>query len=66
MIPSLLSFATDGATEDDLKALLYEMDMLASIEDHPDIVSLVRVCSVGSEYFLAMQLGDPSLCELEL
>lgn len=44
-----LVWHTEGATEDDLKVLIYEMDMLASIEDHPNIVSLLRVCSVGSE-----------------
>ena len=42
----------EDATEDDLKALIYEMDMLSGIEEHPNIVSLVRVCSVGSEWLL--------------
>ena len=44
----------DHATEDDLKAFVYEMDVLASIEEHPNIVSLVRVCSVGSELIECM------------
>ena len=40
---------TDDATEDDLKALVYEIDVLSGIEEHPNIVSLVRVCSIGSK-----------------
>ena len=44
----MLVFVED-ATEDDVKALIYEMDLLSSIEEHPNIVSLVRVCSVGSK-----------------
>ncbi len=39
----------EDATEDDLKAFAYEMDVLSSIEEHPNIVSLVRVCSVRSK-----------------
>jgi len=50
----------DGATEDDLKVLIYEMDMLATIEEHPSIVSLLRVCSVGSEC-LTFELHFPIL-----
>ncbi len=38
------------ATEDDVKALVAEMEMLSSIGPHENIVSMLRVCTVGSEY----------------
>lgn len=42
----------EDATGDDVKALISEMDLLSSIEEHPNIVSLIRVCSIGSELML--------------
>ena len=40
----------DDANEDDVKALVSEMETLAALGTHPNIVSLVRVCTVGSTY----------------
>ena len=36
----------DSATEDEIKILFYEMDLLSSLGEHPNLVSLLRVCSV--------------------
>ncbi len=38
------------ATEDNVKALVSEMEMLSSIGPHKKIVSMLRVCTVGSEH----------------
>lgn len=38
----------DDANEDDVKALVSEMETLSGLGPHPNIVSLVRVCTVGS------------------
>ena len=47
----LLSLSpSEDAVEDDLKLLVAEMEQLASLGQHPNIVSLVRVCTVGSEW----------------
>ena len=43
-------FYLDDANEDDVKALISEMETLAGLGPHPNIVSLVRVCTVGSMY----------------
>ena len=40
----------DDANEDDVKALVSEMETLAGLGPHPNIVSLIRVCTVGSMY----------------
>lgn len=37
------------ASEDDVKALMAEMEMMSSIGPHENIVSMLRVCTVGSE-----------------
>ena len=39
----------DNATEEEVKALFDEMDQLASLGPHSNLVSLQRVCTVGSE-----------------
>ena len=44
-----LNYETDDATEDDKKALVAEMEVLSSIGPHPNIVSMIRVCTVGSK-----------------
>ena len=46
---AVFHFPSEDATEDDVKALICEMELLSSIGPHPNIVSLVRVCTVGSE-----------------
>lgn len=40
----------DDANEDDVKALVSEMETLAGLGQHPNIISLIRVCTVGSTY----------------
>ena len=47
---STTSFCLDLANEDDVKALVSEMETLAGLGPHPNIVSLLRVCTVGSTY----------------
>ena len=50
----LLSLSpSEDALEDDLKLLVAEMEQLSSLGQHPNIVSLVRVCTVGSEWTVA-------------
>jgi hypothetical protein len=44
------SLCLDDANEDDVKALVSEMETLAGLGPHPNIVSLLRVCTVGSTY----------------
>lgn len=41
---------SDDATEDDVKSLIAEMEQLSGLGQHPNIVSLIRVCTVGSEW----------------
>ena len=48
--PPLAPPPVDDATEDDVKSLVCEMELLASLGPHPNIVSLMRVCTVGSEW----------------
>lgn len=47
----LVSCATDDFTVYDeyVSALLLEMEELAQLEPHPNVVGLIRVCTVGSE-----------------
>lgn len=55
LVPISLFFPlslSEDAIEDDLKLLVAEMEQLASLGQHPNIVSLVRVCTVGSEWRL--------------
>ncbi|XP_064383166.1 fibroblast growth factor receptor 3-like [Halichondria panicea] len=43
------------ATEDDVKALVAEMEMLSSIGPHENIVSMLRVCTVGKPMYMVME-----------
>ena len=53
------------ATEDDVKALVAEMEMLSSIGPHENIVSMLRVCTVGSEYCACMVTMFCTYCTYE-
>jgi hypothetical protein len=47
---SLIGCADDYLDLDDyVSALVMEMEQLSQLEPHPNIVSLIRVCTVGSE-----------------
>ena len=39
----------EDATEDDVKAFIYEMELLLSIGPHPNIMPLIQICTTGSE-----------------
>ena len=39
----------DHASDDDLRALIADMEQLGSLGSHPNIISLLRVCTVESE-----------------
>lgn len=39
----------DNATDEEMKLLLFEMDLLASLGPHKHLVSLLRVCTVERE-----------------
>ena len=39
----------DHASEDDLRALIADMELLASVGSHPNIIGLLRVCTVEGE-----------------
>ena len=39
----------DHASDDDLRALIGDMELLASVGSHPNIIGLLRVCTVESE-----------------
>ncbi|XP_064383190.1 fibroblast growth factor receptor 3-like [Halichondria panicea] len=43
------------ATEDDVKALVAEMEMLSSIGPHKNIVSMLRVYTVGKPMYMVME-----------
>lgn len=45
----------DDATEDDVKSLVCEMELLASLGPHPNIVSLMRVCTVGKPLYMVLE-----------
>ena len=57
---------SEDAIEDDLKLLVAEMEQLASLGQHPNIVSLVRVCTVGSEWTLPPALLNSRVVHLKL
>ena len=42
----------DHASDDDLRALIADMEQLASLGSHPNIVGLLRVCTVESEFII--------------
>ena len=50
-----VKFCKDQASEEDVRALFADMEQLASLGSHPNIVGLLRVCTVESEY-LALSL----------
>ena len=41
-----------------VSALLLEMEELAQLEPHPNVVGLIRVCTVGSEYCHLVSSND--------
>ena len=41
----------EGCTDDDVKALIADMEFLASLGTHPNIITLLRVCTVESELY---------------
>jgi hypothetical protein len=45
----------DTATEDELKIMYYEMDQLSCIDEHPNLVSMLRVCSVEQPLYIVME-----------
>ena len=47
----------DGATESDLKDLLNELETLASVGHHPNLVNLIGACSSEGESALNLELN---------
>ena len=51
----------DHASDDDLRALIGDMELLASVGSHPNIIGLLRVCTVESEQTYPLPHLSPSL-----
>ena len=48
----MLNYTEEFTVYDEyVSALLLEMEELAQLEPHPNVVGLIRVCTVGSEYY---------------
>ena len=47
----------DHPSDDDLRALIADMEHLASLGSHPSIIGLLRVCTVESELNFCLSLG---------
>jgi serine/threonine protein kinase len=45
----------DNVTDEEVKIMFYEMDMLASLGPHPNLVSLLRVCTVDQPLYMVME-----------
>eukprot|EP00731_Ephydatia_muelleri_P021132 Em0013g859a len=45
----------DHASEEDLRALIADMEQLAGLGSHPNIISLLRVCTVESPLYMVVE-----------
>ena len=54
-----VKFCKDQASEEDVRALIADMEQLAGLSSHPNIIGLLRVCTVESES-LPLSLLPPS------
>ena len=55
IVPSKYTFLSDFATESDLKDLKNELEIMASVGYHPNLVNLIGACSSEGESVLKSQ-----------
>lgn len=55
-VTSQHALISDGATESDLKDLLNELEIMATVGHHPNLVNLIGACSSEGESALNLEL----------